>query len=458
MNPDVSVLPRDPFGTIQVVDGRIVTSYGGKNEDVVTSVSGTFEWPALNRPSRLSMTGIWRGESISLDLSAERPLILFAGGAGPLSVNLKSAPASFTFEGTANLSGNTFFAGSARFAAPSLRRMLEWSAAENAPGSPTGAVSVEGKIAGNRQRLKVDEARVAVNGGAGTGVLELALADRRPSLAGTLAFETLDLNSFLPGLDDATGPASLAGGVGATLASRLDLDLRLSAERATAGSISLADIAATARVKRGHAAFDISDAVAFGGNVQAGMRIDRKPEGDVLELRFLGEDVDGANISKFAPQVRIVPAAKGNISVMIKAPAETWPDILAKGEGTLSANFAEGVIQNFDLADFTAALEKGGFFAFDEVADGSLAAKGVEVKATVSKGVLNVAKAELRTAKTSLSFSGIIPSAGGLALSGSLAAVSDGQTDVQDALRFFVGGSWSKPFVIPATATMPGAD
>lgn len=458
VNPDVSALSRDPFGTIQVIDGRIVTSRGGQNEDVVTSVAGSFEWPALNRPSRLSMTGIWRGEGIALDLSTERPLVLFAGGTAPVTMNLKSAPATLAFEGTANLSSSNFFSGSARFASPSLRRMLEWSAAADAPQSPAGAVSVEGKIAGNLQRLKVEDARISIDAGTGTGVLEFAMTEQRPALAGTLAFGEVALNALLPGITAADGPASLAGGMGATLASQIDLDLRLSAEQVSAGSIKIADMAATARVKPGHVAFDISDAGAFGGNVQAGIRIDSKPEGDMVELRFLGEDVDGANIAAFVPQVRIVPAAKGNVSTMLKAPAGTWAEILANGDGTLSANFGEGVIQNFDIADLTAQLAEGGFFAFDEVSDGSLPVKGVEIKATASKGIVNVAKAELRTANSVVSLSGIIPAAGGLALSGSLAPFTEGQAEPQDGTRFFVGGSWSRPFVVPVASTAPVAD
>lgn len=458
VNPDTGALPRDPFGTIQVVDGRVVTARSGRDEDLVTSVAGSFEWAALDRPSRLSMTGIWRGESIALDLAAERPLVLFAGGTGSLSVNLRSAPASFAFDGTANLSGDTFFAGSARFASPSLRRMLEWSASETAPGSSIGVVSMEGRIAGNRQRLKIEDARLSVDGNSGTGVLEFALAERAPALSGTLAFETLDLSSFLSALGAADGPASFFGGVGTDLAHRIDLDLRLSAEHATSGSIALADVAATARVKRGHAAFDVSDAAAFGGNVQAGVRLDRKAEGDVVEIRFLGEGVDGGIVAAFAPLVRILPAAKGNVSAMIKAPAGSWAEIFATGEGSFSANFGEGVVQKLDLAALVERLGKGDFFALDEVAKGSLAVKSVDIKAAVSKGVARIAKAEIRAATATISLSGIIPSVGGLALSGSISGGGDAQPAPAAGVSFFVGGSWSKPFVVPVSSAATVAD
>lgn len=457
VNPDVSALPRDTFGTIQVVDGRIVTAWSHKDEDLVTGVAGRFEWAALDGPSRLSMTGIWRGESIALELTAERLLVLLAGGTAPLSVNLKSAPASFVFNGTASLKADTYFSGSTRFASPSLRRLIEWSTAETAKGMPVGAVSVEGKVAGNRQRLKIEDARVSIDGGSATGVLEFALNQRTPALSGTLAFETLDLNSLFAAMGIAEGPASLTRGVGRMPAHSIDLDLRLSAERATSGSFSLADMAATARIKGGLATIDISDAAAFGGNVQAGVRINRKPEGDVVEVRFLGEEVDGGILAAFAPLIRILPSAKGNISVMLKAPAGTWSEMLASGEGTVTANFGEGNIQKLDMAAFLGRLAKGDFFALDEVASGSLAVKGVVVKAAVSKGIVRITKAEIRAANATISASGIIPSVGGLALSGSIAS-GDGTTASSQTATFFVGGSWSKPIVIPAASASTSAD
>lgn len=457
INPDVTALPHDTFGTIQVVDGRIVTAWSHKDEDLVTSVAGKLEWAALDRPSRLSMTGIWRGESIALELTAERPLVLLAGGTGPLSVTLKSAPASFGFSGTANLTADTFFSGSARFASPSLRRMLEWSTAEAVKGTPVGAVSVEGKIAGNRHRLKIEDTRVSIDGSSATGVLEFALAQRIPALSGTLAFQTLDLNSLFATIGVADGPASLTGGVGTIPDHGIDLDLRLSSEKATSGSFSLTDMAATARIKGGLATIDISDAAAFGGNVQAGVRINRKPEGEIVEVRFLGEEVDGGIVAAFAPLIRILPSAKGNISLMLKAPAGTWSEMLASGEGTVAASFGEGVIQKFDIAAFLSRLAKGDFFALDEVASGSLAVKGVVVKAAVSKGIARITKAEIRAANATISASGIIPSVGGLALSG-LIASGDGTTASSRTATFFVGGSWSKPFVIPAASASTSAD
>src|SRR5690606_38390753 len=97
-----------------------------------------------------------------------------------------------------------------------------------------------------------------------------------PKVTGTLAFKSLDLPSFLAAFTPLPpDPKSAETSISTSEANGFNLDLRLSAAAATAGSIKLSDIAATAQVKDGLAAFDISDAQAFGGNIQFGMRVDR---------------------------------------------------------------------------------------------------------------------------------------------------------------------------------------
>ena len=64
-----------------------------------------------------------------------KPLILFAGGSAPVSIDIKAAPASGSFDGVANFSQNSFFDGQLTFNSPSLRRMLEWSRTDLPPGA-----------------------------------------------------------------------------------------------------------------------------------------------------------------------------------------------------------------------------------------------------------------------------------------------------------------------------------
>jgi AsmA protein len=460
-NPNANKLPDDPFGTVEFRDGRVVTSVDGKDAEILTGLTGKASWAALNGAAQFSATGIWRGESVSIDIGSPKPLLLFAGGSAPVSVSFKAAPATFSFDGTASLAQNAYLDGTAKFSAPSLRRVLEWSQAGIAPGAPVGSVSVSSKITAGVGRVKFDSAEIVLNNNPGMGALDFSFADARPVMSGTLAFDTLDLRSFLSAFTPLASPDGQgARNVDANFANRLDLDLRLSAAHATAGATQLADVAATAQVKNGLAVFDISDASAFGGNIQASLRLDRRPQGAQAEIRLLAADVDGAGFGAAAGMTRLIPTGKGTVSVILKGPGMTWDSILENADGSISATFGAGTLTGLNLPDFLKRSEQGGFFPLDDVANGTVPVDGVELKATISKGVARIDKAESASAKSKIWLTGIVPFAGhGLALTGGVvqpnqtAAPTNGQSaTTPDQVSFFVGGTWSTPFISPIKA------
>ncbi|HEY4193357.1 MAG TPA: AsmA family protein [Mesorhizobium sp.] len=464
-NPDVSKLPADPFGTVEFTDGRVVALAGGKDTDVATGLNGRVNWAALNGGGQFSATGIWRGESIAVDMASAKPLLLFGGGIAPASVSLKAAPATFSFEGNASLSQNAYLDGAVKFSAPSVRRALDWLQAGIAPGAAIGAVSFSSKVTAGSGRVKFDNAQIALNNNPGTGALDFSFTEARPVMAGTLAFDTLDLSAFL----SAFTPLALPGGqdakdTDASFANRLDLDLRLSAAHAMAGTVQLADVAATAQVKNGLAVFDISDATAFGGNVQASVRLDRKPQGTEAEIRLLAADVNGASFGAAAGMTRLVPTGTGTVSLILKGPGKAWDSILESADGSISATFGAGTLTGLNLPAFLKRSQQGGFFALDDVADGTVPVDGVELKATISKGVARIDKAEANSAKSKIWLTGIVPYAGrGLALSGGIiqpnqtAPADNGQAPTTPSqASFFVGGTWTTPFISPIKTGVSG--
>ncbi|MER9353566.1 AsmA family protein, partial [Mesorhizobium sp. M0514] len=297
----------------------------------------------------------------------------------------------------------------------------------------------------------------------GMGALDFSFGDALPVISGTLAFDTLDLRSLFSAFTPLaptgeTGP----GEIDTSFADRINLDLRLSAAHASAGAIQLADVAATAQVKNGLAVFDISDASAFGGNVQSSLRFDRKPEGSQVEIRLLASDIDGAAFGTAAGMTRLVPASTGTVSVILKGPGKSWDSIFENADGSVSATFGPGALSGLNLPAFLKHTEQGGFFALDDVSDGTLPMDGAELKATISKGVARLDKAEANSAKYKVWLSGIASYGGrGLALSGGVtqadpaAAPVNGQQGSNQS-SFFVGGTWSTPFISPISRGVSG--
>jgi len=454
-NPDRLALPAAPFGTIDIRDGRVVVAQGGADREIVTGLSATLSWPALDRPAALQANGIWRGENIALKANVTQPLILLAGGNAPVTFSLEAAPVTASFDGVANLSENAFVNGTLSLSSPSVKRLLEWARGQAVPGA-IGAIELNSKVSGG-SRLKFENAEIQFNGSSGQGVLDMTLGQSPPSITGTLAFKTIDLKSFLSAFTPLPAEPAAADKVpDVSLTNGFNLDLRLSAASATIGSIALADVAATAQVKDGLAAFDISDATAFGGTVQFGMRVDREVGGDLFELRATADDIEGGKVAAKLGMERLIPQARGSLSLILKGHGPDWESVLETAQGSISASFGKGTVPGIDLDAFLSSNARGGFFALSEVQNGSLPVNSVEVKATLSNGIARIDKAEAVSGKRTISVSGLIPLAGrGIALSGTITPAKGGKTVGSAPAAFFVGGSWNAPFISPAMLGVP---
>jgi AsmA protein len=454
-SPDFSAFPSDSFGQVEFNDGRIVIAKGGGDVEVVSSLSGSVDWGAVNRAGKLSATGIWRGESVTIDLSSSNPLVLFAGGAAPVTFALKSNPTSATFDGTVNTAADSYLDGKVTFNSPSLRRLLEWSKSDMAETAVIGSMAISSHLTGNAQRAKFENTELVLDGNPGMGVLDVSLTGELPSIAGTLAFETLDLRSFLSTFTPLTSDAGAGTDrIDTEFSDRVALDLRLSAARATAGSLSMTEVAASAQVKKGLVVFDISDAAAFGGTLQAGMRIDGNGNIDLAEMRMLATDIDGAIFGAATGMTDLVPTGRGTISVMLKGPAQSWDGMLENADGSISASFGPGELKGINLPAFLKRASQGGFFALKEVAQGSLPITAAELKAEIANGVVSIEKAEAKSEERDIWLSGLVPYVGGgLALSGKVFKAGVDRTITPAEATFFVGGSWSVPFISPVLPT-----
>lgn len=447
-----ATMPDMTFGTIEFSEGRIVESDNGRDEAVVTGLAGRVYWPSLTRNAQVNASGIWRGESFTFEASSAQPLLLFAGAEAPLRLVFDSPPAAVSFEGSVIVSSQPFLKGSGRFASPSLRRFLEWTQTEIAAGATIGSLSLAGDVAGEATRLKMENVTLDLNGNQGAGVLDLSLDDGLPTVAGTLAFRTLDLRSFMATfLPMAASRGQMDDAVDSELASQINLDLRLSAANASGGDVAFTDLAATVQVKRGLAAFDLSDATVFGGTVQAGLRIDRAGENSMAEFRVNAEHIDAGAFVLSTGMRRMVPQARANLALNAKGSGADWNAVLANAEGTLTAALGEGTIVGFDMPAFLGRASEGAFFAFSEVANGQLSISGAELKGTLQNGVLRIDHSEARLADRIISIEGIVPYLGrALALSGEISPRADPENGpVSPEAAFFIGGGWDAPFVSP---------
>ena len=450
-NPDLSQLPGDSLGVVEFSDGRVTVHDEDGDTEILTSVSGRISWPALNRSLTASASGIWRGEVVRLEAGADRPLMLVAGGKSPARISISSALLNASFAGDATLASGSYLDGTATMSSPSLRRLLEWSRREIVPGAAIASISIEGRMSGNMDRLRINDAALVLDGSRATGTLEIEPRKAIPSIAGTLAFENFDMQSFLSAFSALTpDPWGRWRTLDDSISDQIGMDLRLSAARASAGTVTFQDLAATAQIRKGIAAFDISDARVFGGNVQAGMRVDRSAGGTEVEVRLRGENIDMGVLARAMQVQYLVPVARGTFTVSLRGRGNELYNVIATSSGVVSATFGPGAMAGIDLAAFRKRAGSGEFFPLSAVGGGTLAFSALEMKAVVENGTARIEKALVKTPEGNVSVNGVVPLPGaGLALAGNLTPAGDGQPT-----PFFVGGSWQSPYISPIAPQM----
>lgn len=447
--PDLQAFPSDKFGEIIFNEARIVTSVDDTSTDLVTSLDGELDWPALNREATLIAKGIWQGESVALQVASAQPLLLLAGGTAPLSFSLAAAPATMTFRGMANLSGTGLVDGDFELTAPSLNRLAEWTRTASLPSGRIGLLAITARLSGDANRLKFEASNLTVDTNTGRGLLEMKFKSPHPSITGTLAFNTLNLLALTTALNplDQTNASMPAMGYG------FDFDLRLSATTANFGSVTLSEVAAAAKGTDQLVSFDITDAMGFGGNFQAGIRADRTSDQQQVQLRLNGKQIDIGNLAQSFGREHLIPQAKADLSVVLKGSGRNINSLLSTADGEVSATFGPGRLPGINLKTLAEEAEKGDFIPLDRSSEGSIPLEGIEIKATLKNGLAQIDQAQIRSGKYTVSLEGRVPVVGrALALSGIL---TDSDNTTGEELHFFVGGSWNAPFITSPESLRP---
>lgn len=470
-----------PFGRVVIRGGTI--SYAPPNDDgekpyapeqQVTKLNATLEWPQTSGAASLRGTAVWRDENTQFNVIAAQALQLLAGGNSEVTATFNATPLNISFEGQANISSDRFFEGALTTKTPSLNSAARWLSLPPIIGrTETGNFSLSSAVTFTPERLKLTNVELKADDNPAKGVIEIGFEKDQPAASATLAFDRLDLKRlfsvFVPLPDNRPLSPNERNQtardlIDTSFIDHAELDLRLSAQSASAGRINLSDLAAAVQIRGGRAMFDIGDAKAFNGMLQANLQIVRDLKSASGELRFNATDIDSAQLFAALGLEKPLINGPGKFSLLLKGPANRWSTLLPKAQGTLSAQFGKGQVQGFSLQDFLANAQNQRFFALEREDNSFQPFSQLELKAQLSEGVATIENARLNTPDQTVELAGIVPFiTRSLALSGEVISPSPQPPASQDTqppaspetppLHFFVGGSWDRPFISPA---LPG--
>ena len=428
-------------GSVRLTNSRLRFAGPGGEEEHISGADLMLAWPSVAAPLIASGGGTWRGKPARFSARLQNPIPMAAGNNSAVTLKVESDAAKLNFDGFANLQNFFFTNGDLNFETPSMGEVLGWIGAKVDPGTSMGSMGLRAKLTAKDDHLNFNEAVINFNGNPASGVFELKRDGKIPALSGTLAFDKLDLASFLAAFSVGIAPGSTKPGV--NFLQQINLDLRLSAKAANAGPMPLTEIAAAIRIRDGIAEFDLGDAAFAGGRIQGDLKVKEAaglPDGS-LKLRFSG--LDAARLFGGSGKPLASAPLEGMIAAKGKYPA-FLPFVLA-ARGELEMRLDKGNLDSFTLADFRQRLDAGVLFNLPVTYRGAETINGASIKARIEDGVAIVSDGRMSFASGDVAFTGAIPIlSDGLALSGQLTDADGG-----GVRRFFIGGSASLPFVTP---------
>ena len=443
---DAGALAAEPkanwnIGSVRLTKSRLrFTGADGAAQDI-SDADLMLAWPSVSAPLIASGGGVWRGKPARFSARLQNPIPMAAGNNSAVTLEAESGPAKLSFDGFANLQNFFFTNGDLNFETPSMGELLAWVGARVDPGASMGSMGLSAKLTAKDDHLNFNDAIINFNGNPANGVFELRPDGKIPALSGTLAFEKLDLASFLAAFSVGIAPGSARPGV--NFLQQINLDLRLSAKAGNAGPLPLTEIAAAIRIKDGNADFDLGDAAAAGGRLQGDLKVREAAGLPDASIRLRLSDLDVAQLTGNSSGPLISAPVSGMISAEGKYAA--FLPFIRAARGALELNAPKGTLRNFGLDGFRQRLDAGILFNLPLAYSGMETINGISMTARIEDGVVIVSDGRVSLGGGDIVFTGALPVVSeGVAISGQMTDAEGGAVR-----RFFIGGSASLPFVTP---------
>ncbi|MBE0531853.1 MAG: AsmA family protein [Rhodospirillales bacterium] len=361
--PAVSGLKLDD---VRVSGGRILyaDARSGVAEEV-GDVNMTVALPSLDKPLKANGGLVWHDKKIDLDISAEKPGALIAGGASPATVSVQGDPLKLTFAGTLANAAKLKVDGALALDVPSVRALAAWAGTPiEAPENTLGPLSIKGTVAVDGQTYAVKDADIKLDAITAKGALSAAMGGAKPVIKGTLDVGDLDLNPYLPPeTADAKaapgqpgGPA--AGGQPGTWSEApmdmsglkaADVDFDLSVKSILARKVRVGQSVLGLAIKGGRLTADLKEMALYEGSGKGTVVLDASGAVPTMRKTFVLAGVQAQPFLKDAADFeRLSGTAKADFELTAKGASQKAMVETLNGKGALA--FENGAISGINVA------------------------------------------------------------------------------------------------------------
>lgn len=462
MEPVVAALTSLNFQTLYLNDVSAIVRSKGRADESLEGITGEISKDS-NGAVKAKLKFVLRGEKLSADM-AMASRIGAADAPVPLRFALKGKHLDLKFDGRL-VPGERLqiTAQNGELSVSNLRQAARWLDPGWPAGQGLGAFTAQGPIVIDERSLAFENARFALDGNTATGALSLTLNRDRPSLEGTLAFDSLDVAPYIT--TQKTDLLLLAGGwfsnlripgsASPSLVRQLDADMRISARSVAVGSDRFGRCAASVSIKDGKLLGELAEMeLEQGGTGEGQVGVDMTMPEPRYTLRASLQNVDMKAIGTHLGGPAI--EGSGDLSIDLAGNGATAAEIVSTMSGSLALEMREGARLGMSVEAFAALSDAAPNSAgWGSIMANSTAVDTLVARFTATRGVFTAGDVEAANADHTIKALGTLSASDRLiditvSIGPAAAQVKAGDPAQPPAYR--VQGPWAAPSIskVPA--------
>ncbi|HUS98322.1 MAG TPA: AsmA-like C-terminal region-containing protein, partial [Hyphomicrobiaceae bacterium] len=371
--PLADALREGRFSTLRIDNGAFTIRMPGGRSERLSRVAARIERLG-SRGMRAAGTALWRGQGIKFDLrtpGTNMPKTGATTSTMPVAVTVTGKLFTLSFDGIVGSGQGLQITGPLKLTAPALPRLASALGANFPAAVLPGSASISGPVNWTGPSLAFAKAEVQLALATASGALSITNVGNKPTITGTLAFDELNLPSYLtakaggqsaprtvPDIVQSSLPAlplgwlqKIASAWSKPTMHQFDADVRVSVKRVRLADQSLGKAAATLTLRRGKVSAHLAELAFDGGGGSGQLTMDFNGLMPRLTLRgkLINVPMRAVEATVFGSQIL---DGRGQLTVDLVSTGSSTREILSNLSGVILTDMPKGARLALDLRAF----------------------------------------------------------------------------------------------------------
>ncbi|MEM9205652.1 MAG: AsmA family protein [Pseudomonadota bacterium] len=186
------------IGDVRIEDGTLNFRNAGNGiEFQLKGINAAMSWSRFGAPANLSGSANYNDRTIELQGSADRPVNLLFGGSTEINGTLLQGTERTALDGVLTAGSQASFTGEVDASFQTLSDTLSWAGADVIGRFLPDSFSVAGNVTIGADSVTFSASELVADDMPAEGSLSVRLSDNIASIAGTLAFESLQVDPII---------------------------------------------------------------------------------------------------------------------------------------------------------------------------------------------------------------------------------------------------------------------